>query len=274
NRKMEIPKAVLEDAKTTRMILGDKLRQKVKDLMKLRIRGYEEVEEEVMDVEFEYLGLNNDQEHPKFFDLFSKIADLMIKIDADQSLELTTDQKIEANEKLAEDLYQRLIEVELDCLKYNLPKLDRFQELSEYEKELKKYMKRWKDEAKLSREKGFKTFKELLLQVDESYEGNVTYGEVRFQVMDTGARLTHLLVDFLFLGSPTAQKLAKRLQLARTALGCLSVEDSSIFMENVLDILEVAERKATEEKLMVVTSSSDEGNGSSSYMSPEEGDIF
>ena len=222
------------------------------------------VEEELMDVKFEGLRLHNDQQEPltTFSNLLTKVSNLFVNpIDADRPL-LLTEEKIKANKKLAKDLHQCLIEVELDCLKYNLPMLDQIKDLEEYEIKMQNYTRTWKDEAKMYRKKGYKTFKELLQQIDQSSEeGRITFEEVKHIVMDTEADLTRILLDFLFLGQPTTEKFAKRLELVRIGLGCLGVEANSIFMDIVLDILEVAEREAMEEKL-IIPSSSDEENGS------------
>ncbi|KAL5555024.1 hypothetical protein UlMin_037260 [Ulmus minor] len=229
-----------------------------------------------MDVKFQGSRLHNDKQDPltSFSNLHKKITALMPKIDADNSRPKLMKKKIEDNKKRAEDLYQRLIEVELDCLKYNLPKFDRVQELQEYLKELQKYMKSWRDEAKTNRGKGYKSFKELLQQLHQSsQEGDFLSSEkVKNMLVCIGSKITRRLVDFMFLGSPTTHKVAKRLQLVRTALRCLTVEDNSIFMHKVSDILVAAEKKAKERNL-IISISSNEGNLLSDR-SPEECDIF
>ncbi|PON85007.1 hypothetical protein TorRG33x02_192590 [Trema orientale] len=143
----------------------------------------------------------------------------------------------------AQALSKRLDEFEEKFRKYNVPKLGDSDSLLGYTKNLREFMKIWKEEGGEGREKEEKSLIEwlqlLIGRQSDQEERKETFEEMKDVAIELGIQISHHLVEYFALAAERDDT-PRKLDDVGVMIRFLSVEENSMIIKRFFSVVEFA----------------------------------
>ena len=169
---------------------------------------------------------------------------------------LTTEEELGSSKKEIKSiidgmqaLRKRLAEFEENFRKYNIPKLS--DSTLDFMYKFQEFMKIWKQEVKMGREKGEKSLIEWLKQLGQSNQERrkIALEEMKHVVIELGIQISHSLIEYILLMAVVLSDrhvLTRKLSDVMVMIGFLSLEENSIVIKRFLSVVKFVEIKMKE----------------------------